>query len=144
MLWVSTKSSSSSSTSRTRNGSALVITALLRQFDQVKPVTGQPLHGAGQLLEGHRLGHERVDPEVVGAHDVLLRAGGGEDHDGDAAQVGSGLDLAQSLGPVLLGHVEVQEDEAGARRGDPAVAVGALPAEVVHEVLAVDQEAQVV
>src|ERR1700744_1481723 len=121
MLWVSTKSSSSSSTSRTRNGSALVITALLRQFDQVKPVTGQPLHGAGQLLEGHRLGHERVDPDAGGANDFLRRAGGGEAHGGDAAEVGIGLDLAQRLAPVFLGHVEVQQYEAGARRGDPAV-----------------------
>src|ERR1700743_2362862 len=137
MLWVSTKSSSSSSTRRTRSGSAWFIAALLRQLDEVKPVAGEALHGGGQLVEGDRLGQQRVHAEVVRAHDVLLGPGGGEDHHRDPAQVGIGLDLAERLPAILLGHVEVEQDEAGARGGDAAVGVGPLATEVVHEVLAV-------
>src|SRR5690606_25041085 len=50
-----------------------------------------------EALEVHRLGDVGVRVEVVAAQDVLLRVGGREDDDGDAAQLGVGLELAEHL-----------------------------------------------
>jgi hypothetical protein len=58
-------------------------------------------------------------------------------------QVGVRLDLLQRLAPVLARHVEVEQDEARSR-GRAGRVVAAPLEEVVHQLLAVLDEAQVV
>ena len=71
-----------------------------------------------ELVQVHRLGDIGVRVELVAAQDVLLGRGGGEDYDGDVGQVRVGLDLLQDLTAVVLGEVEVEEDQVGPRRAE--------------------------
>jgi hypothetical protein len=54
--------------------------------------------------------------QLVGAHDVLLPPGRGKHHDRDPPERVVALDLGQHLAAVLAREVEVEQDQAGARR----------------------------
>ena len=81
------------------------------------------LHDLGELLEVHRLDDVAVGVQAVGFQDVGLALRGGQHHDRDAFQLLVVLDFRQNLAAVLSGQVEVEQDEAGARR----ILVFALP-----------------
>ncbi len=72
-------------------------------------------HRAHELVEVHRLGDVGVGVQLVAAQDVLFGRRGGQHHDRDEAQIGVGLDLLQQLPAVVLGQVEVQQDQIGPR-----------------------------
>ena len=65
---------------------------------------------------------------VVRLYHVLLGVRAGEDDDGDAFQVGVGLDLAQHLLAALPGEVQVEQDHVRALH----VRVLALLPEILH------------
>jgi len=71
------------------------------------------LHGAHELADVHGLLHEGAGLQVVGVHNLLFRAGGGQDHDRDLAQVRVGLDLGQHLQAIHPRQVQVEQDQAG-------------------------------
>ena len=74
-------------------------------------------HGRDELLHVHRLGDVGVRVQPVAAQDVLLGGGGGQDDHRHVGQLGIGLDLLQDLPPVVLGQVQVEQDQVGGRRG---------------------------
>ena len=73
--------------------------------------------GRDELLHVHRLGDVRVGVQLVAAQDVLLGRGGGQDHHRHVGELGVRLDLLQDLPPVVLGQVEVEQDQVDLRRG---------------------------
>src|SRR5437773_882130 len=104
---VRTKSSSSSSTSRTfrQRSSMLFGAVVVGQLDDFEPIFAEGPHDLDQGGKFDRLGDVGIDAQVVGACDVLFRLGGGEDDDGDVAELGVVFDFAQGLATVLARHV---------------------------------------
>ena len=68
------------------------------------------VHEAGEV-DG--FGDVGVGVQVVAAHDVLLGLGGGEDDDGDSAELFVELDLGEHLTTVHPRQVEVEQNQPG-------------------------------
>src|SRR5437773_1944045 len=102
-----TRSSSSSSTSRTfrQRSSMLFGAVVVGQLDDFEPIFAEGPHDLDEGGKFDRLGDVGIDAQVVGACDVLFRLGGGEDDDGDVAELGVVFDFAQGLATVLARHV---------------------------------------
>src|SRR5436309_8161600 len=87
-----------------------------RQRSYHDPVLLDRSHHLDEVLEADGLRDERVHPQVVAAHDILLACGRGKDDDGDAPELGVTFDPREDFSPVDTRQVEVEEDEAGKRR----------------------------
>jgi len=77
---------------------------------------------------------------LVGAQDVLLVRGGGEDHHRDPLELGVALHRGEHLAPVHARKVQVEQDEVGPLRGG----VLALAPQEAHGLLAVADDVEVV
>ena len=62
----------------------------------------------------HGLSQITVRVQFVGAGNVPLRTGTGQNHHGDASEPRILLDLRQNLMPVLAGQIQIQQDQIGA------------------------------
>ena len=80
------------------------------------PVIAKDAHDLDEGVEGNGFGDEGVGSEVVDLGDVDVGLGGGEDDDGNFAQLGIVFDFAQGFATIFFGHVEVEEDKARSRR----------------------------
>src|SRR5690606_3518943 len=84
-----------------------------RQLDDREPEILDRLDHVDELVQVHRLGHIAVRVEVVRAHDVLLRFRTRQDYHWYIAQRRVRLDLLEHLPAILLGKVEVEQDQVG-------------------------------
>src|SRR6185369_11855895 len=115
---VTTKSSSSSSTRRMRTARcSRSDKAVWGKLDDLDPVTADVAHDGHESVETDWFCDEGVSAEVIGPVDVLFGFRRGEHDDRNAAEIGIGLDLAQRFASVFARHVEIEQDQAGCRRG---------------------------
>jgi hypothetical protein len=84
-----------------------------------------------ELIDVDRLCDVGVGVQLVALEDVFLRGGGGEHDHGDVAEVGVGLDLLEQLAAVVLGQIQVEQDQVGLGR----VGVGAPLVQKVQTLL---------
>jgi len=70
------------------------------------------------IVHVQRLDEIGGDPEVVCVCDVLGAIAAAHDNDGDGFEVRIGFDLRKDCEAVLLGQVQVEQDEVRARRGE--------------------------
>src|SRR5690606_29317141 len=111
----STRSATSwaSCTTRTTWSRSRLLAAAREPDDRDEELVDLPDH-RHEPVEVDGLGHVRVGEQLVAAQDVLLGGGRGEHHHRDGAQLRIALDLLQDLAAVVLGQVEVQQDQVGA------------------------------
>lgn len=69
-----------------------------------------------ELVEVDWLCDIGVGMQLVAAQDVFLRRGSGEHHDRDTREIRVGLHLLQQLAAVVLGQIQIQQDEVRSRR----------------------------
>ena len=100
-----------------------------REFNGLAPVVAEDAHDLDEGVEGDGFGDKGVGAEVVDLRDVDVGLGGGEDDDGNLAEFGVAFDFAQGFAAIFFGHVEVEEDEAGAR-GPASVGGTSVPATI--------------
>ena len=82
--------------------------------------------GVDELLEIDGFNDVGVDAKFVAFDEVLLFAGGSKHDDGDGLEAVIGLDLAQHLHAVHLGHFEVEKDDGGISFRPGAVAAATI------------------
>src|SRR5829696_1991919 len=92
-------------------GSSQAARSAGREPRDLEPEAVDGLDERGEVVEVEGLDHVAIDPAVVACRDV---AGGGRRREHDhrhAPQVGVAADLLEHLKPVLLGQVEVEQDQ---------------------------------
>src|SRR6266850_6123691 len=113
---VMTKSSSSSSTRSTftRDESKNVVSFAIGQLHSLQPVLRQQAHEFDQRFEFDRFRDKGIGAEFVHFIDVGIGFGGGQNDDRDALEIAAIFHLAQNFASIFPGHVQIQEDQAGA------------------------------
>src|SRR5690242_2012742 len=81
-----------------------------------------------KLLEIDRLADIAIDMKAIGTKDVFVCFRRGQHDNWNASEILIGFNLRQDLSAILLGQIEVKEDEIGRRAAD----MRAFPAEVGH------------
>ena len=89
-----------------------------RSIDRGTFVKDQPVHAKlpsrfGEVSEVDWLADVAVDAELIGADNVALFVGGGEDDDGKCAGAVGLADPAQNFETVKFGELEIEEDDLG-------------------------------
>ena len=91
-----------------------------------------------ELMRVDRLGDVGVRVQLVTAPDVLLGRRRGQHHDRDPGQIRIGFDLCQDLAAVVLGQIQIEQDQIRPRR----VSEGGSPVQEVQGLLAVAHDMQ--
>jgi hypothetical protein len=73
---------------------------------------------------------------------IVLRAGGGQNHDGDPAEVRVRFDLPERLTPIHPGHIQIEQDET--RTWCPRVSlILPPPVKIVQQRFSIIHEAEI-
>src|SRR3972149_108438 len=105
-----------SSTSRILNVSGGMASSLPGQLHDCEPEVLDRLHHLRELVQVHGFRYVGVRMVIVAPDDVLFRRGSRQDDHGNPLEVGILFDLGQDFAPVLSRHVQIEQDEIGARR----------------------------
>src|SRR5712691_10442974 len=104
-----------SSTSRILSVSGAMASMLPWELDHCEPEVLDGLHHLRELVQVHRFCDVGVRMVVVAPDDVLFRGGSRQDDHGNLFEVGILLDFGQHFAPILSRHVQIEQDEIGAR-----------------------------
>jgi len=110
------------------------------QGDNADPKAFDLLNHSEKLRIIHWLGDVAVGVQVVAPDDVLIRRGRGQHDDRDPLERRALLDLGQYLTAIHDRQIEIQQDQAGARRID----VRTTLEQEIHRFLAIGHHVQLV